>query len=534
MGAAPNKEKIFQILEQSITNPFINEEKNLRIEYKQIDSIEFEENETVSDKKEDAKNDSFTLSNEEEQILTSQNLKIINIKKFPYNAIGTISVIFPVSEKYFVYTCFLININVIVTLAVNLYDKNKGGKARRIITSFSKEDVKWENIHIQKENNKNRNETPNNVLNGINTASKLAVILYDDNISNEWIGVEGGKKEDFDERDLAAVFSFNEKVDNIKNKKDVEDQENNSYSVTNKFKEIFITKENPFLDIYNKGTKSEKELINQSQGSPLYYRDYNNGAYVVAIINQNYEFQYFDKMTMLFLIDMVNKGKLLRKKINKEIDEDNIVKLNLQRNNFGPSDAKYLTNFELKNLRILDLSDNSIKSQGVFYLSQVKFISLENLNLSFNNIGDEGLYYITNGFFNRLNNLNINHNNISSYGMKFLVKSVFVDNLVFLSLHENPNIGDNGIKIMKEHKGWGKLIFLGLNSTGLTDKGLGYLGEAFMPKLKNLDIQGNKFTEKGRVIMKTLNMNNIHVGYRIEAEKIKEKERDNYKIKELE
>ena len=250
MGAAPNKEKIFQILEQSITNPFINEEKNLRIEYKQIDSIEFEENETVSDKKGDAKNDSFTLSNEEEQILTGQNLKINNIKKFPYNAIGTISVIFPVSEKYFVYTCFLININVIVTLAVNLYDKNKGGKARRIITSFSKEDVKWENIHIQKENNKNKNETTNNLLNEINTASKLAVILYDDNISNEWIGVEGGKKEDFDERDLAAVFSFNEKEDNIKNKKDVEDEENNSYSVTNKFKEIFITKENPFLDIY--------------------------------------------------------------------------------------------------------------------------------------------------------------------------------------------------------------------------------------------------------------------------------------------
>ena len=26
----------------------------------------------------------------------------------------------------------------------------------------------------------------------------LAVILYDDNISNEWLGVEEGKKEDFE------------------------------------------------------------------------------------------------------------------------------------------------------------------------------------------------------------------------------------------------------------------------------------------------------------------------------------------------
>ena len=65
---------------------------------------------------------------------------------------------------------------------------------------------------------------------------------------------------------------------------------------------------------------------------------------------------------MVFLCDMVNKGKLLRKKVNKGIDEDNIVQLDLQRNDFGRLDIKYLTDFDLKNLRILDLSSNSIKS----------------------------------------------------------------------------------------------------------------------------------------------------------------------------
>lgn len=41
-----------------------------------------------------------------------------------------------------------------------------------------------------------------------NLSSKLAVILYDDNIGSEWIGVEGGKKSDFDGRDIYAVFSL--------------------------------------------------------------------------------------------------------------------------------------------------------------------------------------------------------------------------------------------------------------------------------------------------------------------------------------
>ena len=64
---------------------------------------------------------------------------------------------------------------------------------------------------------------------------------------------------------------------------------------------------------------------------------------------------------MLFLSNSVNKGKLLRKKTHKGIDEDNIVKLDLSRNDFGPLDIKYLTDFDLKNLRILDLSSNSKK-----------------------------------------------------------------------------------------------------------------------------------------------------------------------------
>ena len=529
MGLGPSKEKIRKILEHSITNPISSDQKNIKIEYK-FDyagaAAEAEENSNAStrggDNKGGSENDSFILSQEVTQTLDNPTLNVKNMNKFPYSAIGTITCKFPVDEnKEFIYTCFLIDTNVVLTLASNLESNSKGGKAKSIVTSFSKEQVKWENIIIQgsetkgkgkkeKDKDKNQNEALDNLQ------SKLAVIFFDDSIGKEWIGVEGGKKEDFEGRDTFAVFSFEDKgttTDGDDSKGEI------------KFREIFISNINPFTQKLDDANIAN--LIKQSPGSPIYYNDYNNGAYAIAIITDTYEFQYFDRKTMVFLANMVNKGKLLRKKVNKGIDEDNIVQLDLQRNDFGPLDIKYLTDFDLKNLRILDLSSNSIKPQGAFYLSQGKFSSLESLNLNFNEIGDEGLNHIANGFFSKLNSLYLFHDNISAEGIKYLVKAEFVNNLIILSLSENPNIGDTGVRYMKEHKGWAKLSILNLNYTGLTDVALDYLGKSSMPKLKKLNIQGNKFSEQGKANINALRMNHIHVSYRTEAERQKEKQRKN-------
>ena len=551
MGLGPSKEKIRKILEHSITNSNISEQKNLKIEYKFIyaESAEAEDNPSAQMKGGEnaggGENESFIFSQEVTQVLDNPKLDVKNLNKFPYNSVGTISVKFPVSDAEFVYTCFLIDTNVVVTLASNLESNSKGGKAKSITTSFSKEPIKWENIHIQgeetkgkgkkdKDKDKGKNETLDNV------SSKLAVILFDDNVGKEWLGVEGGKKEDFEGRDIFAVFSFK---DQGKQTTTTDGEENTpkSSSGQQKFREIFISNVNPFLnaaqqksqnDDENESNVNLEELIKQSPGSPLYYKDYNNGAYVIAIINDSFEFQYLDKKTMIFLATMVNQGKLLRKKVNKGIDEDNIVQLDLQRNDFGPLDIKYLTDFDLKNLRILDLSSNSIKPQGAFYLSQGKFSSLESLNLNFNEIGDEGLNHIANGFFSKLNSLYLFHDNISAEGIKYLVKAEFVNNLIILSLSENPNIGDTGVRHMKEHKGWSKLSILNLNYTGLTDVALDYLGKSSMPKLKKLNIQGNKFSDAGKANINALRMNHIHVSYRTEAERQKEKEKNKAKNKD--
>ena len=536
MGIAPSKKDIKKILENSITNRNISEQNNFKIEYKfnynEYSSEEENSSSTMNQKNncEEEDNESFIFSQEITQVLNNPKLDVKRIKKFPYCGIGTIRVQFPIGNEIFKYTCFLIDANVVVTLASNLENKNLGGKAISIITSFSKENVKWENIYIQGEEKSkiNNNKNENNKKESLDyLSSRLAVILYDDNIGNEWLGVEEGKKDDFEGRDTFVVFSFNEGRNNINKLNKGEEEINDG-----KYREIFISNINPFLDASKKGEEKDIKLIKQSPGSPLYYRDYNNGAYVIAIINENFEFQYIDKKTMVFLANMVNKGKLLRKKVNKGIDEENIVQLDLQRHDFGPLDIKYITDFNLKNLRILDLSSNSIKPQGAFYLSQSKFISLESLNLNFNEIGDEGLNHIANGCFTKLNCLYLFHDNITSQGIKYLVKAEFCSNLIVLSLSENPNIGDTGVRYMKEHKGWVKLSILNLNSTGLTDIALDYLGKASMPKLKKLNIQGNKFTDQGKANINALRMNHIHVSYRTEAERQKEKEKNKRKNKD--
>ena len=572
MGANATKKEILKILEQqSITNQRIKQEnKFLKIEYnfnyqKDLDeeknlssdkkekrieenkenkenkknekneenekNKENEGNKDYEENEENEENDSFKFSFEFIQEIDDPLLDIKNIKKFPYNAIGTISVQFPLREEIFVYTCFLIDKNIVVTLASNLDSKSKGGKAKSIVTSFSKEKVKWENIFIQGEEKLNENSEEDKIpIDSLdNLSSKLAVIIYEDNISNEWLGVEGGKKGDYKGRDIFAVFSF--KDENGNNTITLDEKDKNKKS---KLREIKVSNMNPFFEVDIKGEKKDIELITQSPGSPLYYNDYNSGAYVIAIITENFEFQYFDRNTMIFLFQMINKVKQIRIKLNKVIEDNDIIELNLEGKNLGLSNIKCLSSFEFKNLRILNLNKNSLKSKGVLYLSQYKlFHSLEDLNLSNNKIGDDGLNHIANGFFYKLKGLYLEHNSITSVGIKYLIKAKFISNLIILSLSYNKKIGDTGIMYMKGHKGWENLSTLILDNTGLTDLALDYIGKFSMPKLKKLFILDNKFTDIGKAFIYALKMNHIEVIYKKDNTEHKEDEKkvdDSYSI----
>ena len=111
------------------------------------------------------------------------------------------------------------------------------------------------------------------------------------------------------------------------------------------------------------------------------------------------------------------------------------------------------------------------------------------------------------------------HNNISDKGIQYLCKADFISNLIILSLSENPNIGDTGIRIIRENTNWGKLTTLNLNGTGLTDIAVNYLTNSSMPSLRRLNIIGNKFSSKIGLSISSLKLNHIKVEYLSPEEK---------------
>ena len=488
--------------------------KRIEYNYKQNEDLE------VLGKEKIKLEDNNIFPKNEIKFIDSPSLDISNVQKFPYSSIGTISVKFSKSEEIYFFTCFAIYKNIVVTLASNLIDNKDGEKAKLIYTTFSKEKVLWKNIYIQSNNNIN-NKTNINLRNDLK--SKLAIICFQNNISDEWIGVEGGKKEDFVDKEMNIIFSLGLK-------KEPNDNKSKSQPY---LREINIKVGNPFKEANN---DYKKEIIKKCPGSPCYYKDSKNGAYVVAIINEFLEFQYFDKSDLEFLNEIINKRELLEKKYYKEYETLNILKVNFHEYYLQNIEIKNFINFNLKNLQFLDLSFNPIKSSGAYYLGIGIFDNLQSLNLGNIELEDEGIKYISdNNNIPKLRYLNLFHNGISYKGIQYLVEAKFIKNLSELILTENI-IYDKGVKIIKEHNVWDKLNLLNLNCTGLTDISLGYLLEANMQKLEKLIIMSNKISDNGEQYINQLKNKHIKVIYLTKAEiekKIEKDKKANFKKKKI-
>ena len=548
MGLGPSKEKIKKLLEKSC-----NENKNLSEQNSNIKIGYYRSNPTdvrISldssfSSGTEASSTSFNetqsfidFSSMEGQTITNENSAVQNLRSFPYTCIKSIMVSFDNGNTYEYYTGFIIDTNAIVTLASNVM---KNGKKGLVKTCFSTKPVKTIitplDLKKEQDDKKKKDKDNNNILNSNSPFSpNLAVIAYEDNVVDEWIGVESLALEDLGTKDLNLICSLGLKYEN-NNDKVLNGNDNNSLMNNSNNMDNISVKSNNICDIHEQNVnpttlfeeeqdEDEKKKLKRCLGGPVYYKDYDGGAFVVGILDlkeeessETYSLTFFDNKCLNFLVDCVNKAKLLRKKSHKNIDEEHIIKLDLSRNDFGPLDVKYLTDFDLKNLRYLDLSSNSIKPQGAFYLSQGKYPNLELLNLNFNEIGDEGLNHIANGNFTKLTNLFLFHNNISDKGIQYLCKADFISNLIILSLSENPNIGDTGIRIIRENTNWGKLTTLNLNGTGLTDIAVNYLTNSSMPSLRRLNIIGNKFSSKIGLSISSLKLNHIKVEYLSPEEK---------------
>jgi len=101
---------------------------------------------------------------------------------------------------------------------------------------------------------------------------------------------------------------------------------------------------------------------------------------------------------------------------------------------------------------------------------------------------------------------------------------------MILSLSENPNITDDGVRIIKEAKNWTRLNTLNLNATGLTDAAVNYLTNSSMPKLRKLSLTGNKFTSGIEPSISALKLNRVKVEY-LSPEEKKKREKEKKKKK---
>ena len=499
MGNNLNKEeqKLNQKFKETEKKIFLNREV-ITLKYKtkisdkleNAESKQKEEEEDCNQNQDENSDDSFKFDDEPKTL----SPKIIeeNVKDYPYNSVGTLTVKF--SNEELEYTCFLIYFNVVITLASNLINKN-GEKAKYIITSFSNEEIKWENIYIEedKENKKNKN------VNLKKNNNKLAAIIYKNIINEDYLGVE---KVDFIYISLDAIISNGyKKINNIYSENinieelKKENQNEKQYESALIKAKIDINEE---LKINNIKTNEDKELVKRISGSPMINKDYNGGYYVIAIIDESYEYQYFSKNNMLFLFDMVDKGKSILKKDHGLIIKDKISELHLSNKNIGNMAIKYLMEFNFEKLTFLDLSKNKINSNGVSYLSQMKLDNLEFLNLNNNEIKDEGLDYISDAPFKWLSKLHLSNTKISYKGIKNFVYAIFINKLKVLTFSNNPKIGDIGVKYISKCQNWKNLKLLVLSKTKLTNKGIGYLYDAKMPKLRKLYIASNNINDSSK------------------------------------
>jgi hypothetical protein len=514
MGIGPSKEKIRQILQNSC-----NEEKHINlnnIDYIPYRNDYFSSTHMGTTILSDTPNTSISLieASSLEAVPITARATTVSVTQYPYCTIGTLFVTFPNSPEERIYTCFLIEANIVVTLATNIYDLSKGGKAIEIKTSFSKELISPENVFILDEDNNNKKREP---------FHNIAVLIYNENITNDWIGVKVMTEKDLTDKDVLLMASVginmtqkintpynnNNSINNSSscitpNEALIPNDTGNSSDNTNETTQKCATHIN-YSEIHETTVSLHSCLQDQSddpvklsrcRGGPVYYKGYDNGIYCIGFLDNKYYLQPMTTKVFHFLVKCIYKGKALKKKKTNNIEEDKIYKLDLSKNDFGPLDIKYFSEFDLINLTQLDLSSNSIKSQGAFYLSQGKYPHLRKLNLSFNEIGDEGITYISNAIFGSLEQLLLFHNNITSDGIRALCKADFIPNLVVQSLSDNPNITDEGCKWIKENKNWTRLPLLNLNRTGLTDASISLLSSSAMPTLRKIHLNGNKFTEK--------------------------------------
>ena len=329
MGLGPSKSKIKDILQASC-----NDEKDAPLNYN--DCIPYQNDcftqvtgpssfSAPDDMDKGSESMSMIEASSVEQIPITNKISKVNIRHYPYCAIGTLNVIYPDDSAVHQFTCFLIEANVVVTLGTNISNPNHSGKATNITTSFSPEKVT--NIIFPDNFDKNKPDPD------------LAVLIYPNPVVEDWVGVKMASNDELSDKDILLMCSVGTK-DTIDDKS-VSSESKIDNSQTQNGESSVLTDAPPVYKKYikyinnseihevltNLNAKMSVEsndpvLLQKCRGGPVYYKGYDGGPYVIGYQDKEFAVQQISKEAFKFLVKCVNEGKKSRKKIHKNIEED--------------------------------------------------------------------------------------------------------------------------------------------------------------------------------------------------------------------
>ena len=347
-----------------------------------------------------------------------------NRNDYLYNCVQNLYIKFQGEPNEYIYSCFVINSNSIITFSEELKEKVKKEKKNlsiRLTSSFP-EIIKKYSLYIKK---------------------NYIQICFQNYSFREWFGIK--KNINFKKQ---LIFSL------------ITDLESNLSK--NQLFQINIKEETKFNPNFNLNEFNKFNI-----GCSICIKDVNDDIYSIGLIQSNMKKYYFTKNDIESLKYNILLNKLLAFEFNIFDVEKNIIELRLNKCGINDEDINNLSSMELIKLTILTLSNNNFTYKGCYFLSQMNLKKLLILDISYNKIGESGLYFLSRANCEILDELDLSNSYITNNSIIYLLRAEFVSNISRLNLQENILFNKDGLKSMIQSNLFQNLKYLILNGTSV-------------------------------------------------------------------
>ena len=347
-----------------------------------------------------------------------------NRNDYLYNCVQNLYIKFQGEPNEYIYSCFVINSNSIITFSEELKEKVKKEKKNlsiRLTSSFP-EIIKKYSLYIKK---------------------NYIQICFQNYSFREWFGIK--KNINFKKQ---LIFSLTTDLESNLSK--------------NQLFQINIKEETKFNPNFN---LSEFNKFNI--GCSICIKDVNDDIYSIGLIQSNMKKYYFTKNDIESLKYNILLNKLLAFEFNIFDVEKNIIELRLNNCGINDEDINNLSSMELIKLTILTLSNNNFTYKGCYFLSQMNLKKLLILDVSYNKIGESGLYFLSRANCEILDELDLSNSYITNNSIIYLLRAESISNISRLNLQENILFNKDGLKIMIQSNLFQNLKYLILNGTSV-------------------------------------------------------------------